>query len=544
MGCKTETSHAIRRAVTVTSITMLLVGCGATLPDQSQEGRHIDASSSVPSQAVPEIIDSEALADEQTSQEVPALYSVVAQDLPVRELLFTIARDAGINIDIHPDINGRVSINAVDQTLPQILDRVSRQANIRWSVDYNGNLLIEEDRPYWNTYRIDYVNVDRSSSSSADISNSIGGSGTSGSSSSTLSQTSENNFWQTLATNLDILVDQEELQEQGAVEESGSEENKNVVINAETGVIAVRATASKHEEVRSFINLVEARALQQVLIEATVVEVVLNDQYQAGVDWSAVDNNGRLNFIQSPTAGALGNSPTNILAYDGADTDAVISALSQFGNSQILSSPKIMALNNQAAMLRVVDNRVYFTIEVEPAVVTDGAATDATFETEINTVPVGFSMTVTPQVGDNNQVTLNVRPTISRIAGFVNDPNPILAQEGIVNQIPEIQIREIESVLKIFSGQTAILGGLMQDSLDTNTDGVPGVSRMPLVGNLFSYRDDRASKTELIIFIRPMVIKQPSLQADLQNFKQFLPTNGGSSLNSSQQTLDSGFWRQ
>ncbi|MFX4226726.1 MAG: type II secretion system protein GspD [Porticoccaceae bacterium] len=200
-------------------------------------------------------------------------------------------------------------------------------------------------------------------------------------------------------------------------------------------------------------------------------------------------------------------------------------------------------MNNQSAMLRVVDNRVYFTIEVEPAPLNaNGIPTgQATYESTINTVPVGFSMVVTPQVGENDQVTLNVRPTISRIAGFVNDPNPVLAQEGIVNQIPEIQIQEVESVLKVFSGQTAVLGGLMQDSLQTQTDGLPAISRVPILGNLFSYRDDSATKTELVIFIRPVVVRQPSIEADLSDYKKFLPTDQGSSLNNSTQ-FKSDFW--
>jgi general secretion pathway protein D len=202
-----------------------------------------------------------------------------------------------------------------------------------------------------------------------------------------------------------------------------------------------------------------------------------------------------------------------------------------------------MALNNQSAMLRVVDNRVFFTIEVEPAPLNaNGLPTgQATYESTINTVPVGFSMVVTPQVGENDQVTLNVRPTISRIAGFVNDPNPVLAEEGIINQIPEIQIQEVESVLKVFSGQTAVLGGLMQDSLQTQTDGLPAISRVPILGNLFSFRDDRASKTELVIFIRPVVVRQPSVDADLSDYRELLPKNQGSNLNSSSQ-FKSDFW--
>jgi len=215
---------------------------------------------------------------------------------------------------------------------------------------------------------------------------------------------------------------------------------------------------------------------------------------------------------------------------------STIRALSQFGDLRVLSSPKLMALNNQTAMLRVVDNRIYFTIDVEqgfPATATSPAI-PPTFTSEVHTVPVGFTMAVTPQISENDQITLNVRPTISRILRFVNDPNPILADSQVVNAIPELQIREIESVLKVDSGEIAILGGLMQDTIDSDVDGIPGINRVPIIGNLFNYRDDNTIKTELIIFIRPVVIKQPSLNGDLEEFRQFLPnpTTGNSRLQS------------
>lgn len=558
MESSINTTRILKASTIMVLAFFFLAACGATLPDRSTEGRHIPLPETELSEDIPEIVESSISANDlpenSASQPTPDLYSVVAQDLPVRELLFTIARDAGINIDVHPDVAGRVSLNAVDQTLPQILDRISRQTKIRWSVDSSGNLLIEHDQPYWRTYTVNYVNVQRNSSTSAEIATAIGGSG-GNSSSSSITQSSENNFWPTLIGNLAKLAFEEKpaVEETGDSEDEGEEESssegatesdgsENVIANPESGVIVIKATANKHQEVQSFLNFVESRALQQVMIEATVVEVTLNDRYRAGVDWSKLSLNGE-GFTQSLTAGNISTPPNNVFTINnGSDISATVRALSQFGDSQVLSSPKIMALNNQSALLRVVDNRVYFTIDVEPATFSNGELqTVATFETAINTVPVGFSMSVTPQVGDSDQVTLNVRPTISRIVRFVNDPNPILAQEGVTNAIPEIQIREMESVLKVYSGQTAVLGGLMQDSLEKNTDGLPTVSRVPVLGNLFSYRDDTASKSELIIFIKPVVVHQPSLDADLKEYRHYLPAGGGSKLNTSK-TINSDFW--
>jgi general secretion pathway protein D len=137
---------------------------------------------------------------------------------------------------------------------------------------------------------------------------------------------------------------------------------------------------------------------------------------------------------------------------------------------------------------------------------------------------VGFIMNVTPQISDADIITLNVRPTVSRIIRTVLDPNPALAALNVKSEIPVTQTREMESVLQLTSGQTAILGGLMQDSFEGKRDGLPVADRLPVVGDLVSYRNDRVLKTELVIFIRPIVVRDPSLDGDLAGYRKQLPS--------------------
>jgi general secretion pathway protein D len=474
------------------------------------------------------------------------LFTVVVQDVPVRQLLFAMARDAGINIDVHPNVLGDVSINAVDKTLPQIIERISWQVDFRWRIESDNTLIVEPDTPFQRTYRIDYVNVTRDANTMLSVSNSIGsvagassgGGGGANNSTANLSQSSANNFWVTLVDNIRGLLGETSdgaaaSGAPGDTAAAGSSTRSAVVANAESGLITVHATSRQHHDVAAFIDNVLSRSLAQVMIEATVVEVSLNDNYQSGVDWATISrNSGQIDFMQSVTGANVREAPASVMTIDrtsGPDAiAATIRMLSEFGELRVLSSPKIMALNNQAAMLRVVDNRVYFTIDAEPGIAATASTpgTPATYTSEVHTVPVGFVMSVTPQISDSDQVTLNVRPTISRIVRFVNDPSPILAEAGVVNSIPEIQIREIESILKVYSGQVAVLGGLMQDTLDNNTAGLPIASRVPGIRNLFSYRNDTATKTELIVFIRPVVVRQPSLDGDLEEYREFLPAGG------------------
>jgi general secretion pathway protein D len=473
-------------------------------------------------------------------QPTPSLetYTVVVDDVPVDKLLFALARDAGINVDIHPDISGHVTLNAVNQTLPQLLERIAKQVDLRYQIE-GTHVSVFPDRPYIRLYKVSYVNMQRDSTSQVTVATQIisdlstpgsgsnaggGSSGGSGGNNSTtrITNTSNNRFWETLEKNIQAILASEGAKK-GAVAKTATQDQ--VVVNPEGGVVTVRATSKQHEEIQRFLDQVIANVQRQVLIEATIAEVRLSDQYQAGVDWQRIA--GDFTYTQSLVGGNLGvNAPFYTLRYSNPQSQfgnlsATLQLLEQFGNVKVLSSPKIMALNNQTAILKVVENTVYFTSEVE--INETETRTRERFTTEINTVPVGLVMNVTPQISDNDVVTLNVRPTISRIIGFKTDPNPILAEAGTINRIPEIQVREIESILKVNNGDIAVLGGLMQDSVDQGRAGIPVLSKLPMVGDLFSYRDDKYEKTELIIFLRPVVVKEASLEGDLRDYQAYLP---------------------
>jgi general secretion pathway protein D len=132
-------------------------------------------------------------------------------------------------------------------------------------------------------------------------------------------------------------------------------------------------------------------------------------------------------------------------------------------------------------------------------------------------------MNVTPQINDGDEVTINVRPTITRITGYVNDPNPALAAAGVVNRVPEIQTREMESIIKVGSGQIAVMGGLMQEELNNQADAIPGAYKIPILGNLFKNNNDNSNKTELVIFLRPIVIKDASIKGDFADYRNQMP---------------------
>jgi MSHA biogenesis protein MshL len=301
------------------------------------------------------------------------------------------------------------------------------------------------------------------------------------------------------------------------------------------------ATERQHQLVQEYLNAIGSSSQRQVLIEATVAEVSLSDQYQAGVDWSKLTVNGAGLSLTQVLTGTIGNSPNpptglNIhymsnVAGNGVNITAKL--LEQFGKTRVLSSPMLMAMNNQTALLKVVDNVVYFQIQSQ---ISQGTAVNSNNLQSVTTTPqtvaVGFIMSMTPQINDAGVVTLTVRPTITRVEKFVPDPNPALTTSAngtplpnpTQNLVPQVTVREMESVLQLVSGQTAVLGGLITDETDRNTAQIPGLGNIPRIGEAFQYRNDNVLKTELVIFIRPTVVKNPSLDSEeLRHLRKFLP---------------------
>jgi len=267
-------------------------------------------------------------------------------------------------------------------------------------------------------------------------------------------------------------------------------------------------------------------AKRQVLIEATIAEVQLSNQYQQGIDWSA----GRLGstgftFNQSVN-GTTTAAPTGSLFVIGAAAAnhsnllASVKLLESFGTVRVLSSPRLTVLNNQTAILKVVDNQVYFTIQSTTTAGSAGVAPVTTFTTTPNVVAVGLIMNVTPQIGEADSVLLNVRPSISRIVGNVPDPNPSLL---VTSNIPVIQTPEMETLIKVSSGQIAVMGGLIQDRVNDLEDSVPGANRLAGIGGFFANKDQTNSKTELVVFIRPIIIRDASIDGDYRGYRSYLP---------------------
>ncbi len=580
------------------SVVAFIAGCASSQPPIQISQNHIQSGQQATANdaGIPAPVRLGAFVPPPKPSVKPQTYSVVVNEVPVKELLFALARDSKLNVDIHPAIQGLVTMNAVNEPLDAILDRLSQQVNLRYKVEGN-TLSITPDSPYLKTYRVDYVNLSRNTSSNIGVSSQIAGvgasalgrtaTGTSGAgvagnnSSTAVKSASDNNFWEIMGENLRHILSatrsvastaeekaaraelvraerEDRLRQAEAVARAGSgapalfsnvfgnekplsalgDTKEQVIVNPVAGSVSVLGTERQHKLVKEYLTSVTSSAQRQVLIEATIVEVGLKDQFHAGVDWTSVGRATGFNIRSVPNArdNLAGNLASFFtIGYSNANNNlsATLNLLESFGKTRILSSPKIMAINNQTALLKVVNNEVYFSIDVQlGAVSSTGIITQPVYTTTAHTVPVGVVMSVTPQISEGGVVSMTVRPTISRITGYKTDPNPALAQinrdlseaNRIQNQVPEIQVREMESVLQVNSGQTIIMGGLMQDDIARGRDGLPVLSRPDGWGAIFGQQERKATQTELVIFLRPTVITNPSLDSDeLSAYRRFLP---------------------
>lgn len=558
---------SLAAASVAAALVLGLSGCGLTPARLSPT--HITAASTPGGRGtIPPPVQLAPVLPKPAPATPPETYSVVVSNVRVQDLLFALARDAKLNVDINSDVTGTVTMNAVDQTLPQLLSRIADQVDMRYEIR-GSTLVVMRDTPYLHIYHVDYVNLSRDAKSVNNLSTQVintGGGATGGASSSaasnstsTINSVSDNRFWATLVDNVKAILQEARSAEPvpnlpqpaAAGPKAGNvaapaeppaaataraastpqaqspkaTDSGSVIANPEAGVLVVRATSRQQRRIQTYLDQVLASARREVLIEATVAEVQLDNQYQRGIDWSKLRTGSAGFQFQQSSANTPAGVNTNAFvvgyALGNDNFTSAIRMLESFGTVRVLSSPKMSVLNNQTALLKVVNNLVYFTIQANTT--TNQVTALTTFTTTPQTVPVGFIMSVVPQISATDSVLLSLRPTISRKIGDVSDPNPTLAQNGVTSLIPVIQTREMESVLRVQSGQIAVLGGLMEDQVSDTQDTIPGVNRIPGLGALLSQRNEANTKTELVIFLRATVIHNPSIDADFASYRSLLP---------------------
>jgi MSHA biogenesis protein MshL len=526
---------------------------------------------------------------------MPLVSISVNQTVPLRDVLFELAQQAEYDLELDPSIRGSIIFTAREKPFDLVIARISEIAGLRYRFA-DGILRVEVDAPFNKSYKVDYLSYIRSNTSS--VRNNIAvvsGEGTDTGSDFQVTAESESNFWGELEQNLGqilggataplrtsrdprITVTEQNpdiaatapvpTAEGGApagADGAAEQPQVNVTppqavlnveslpveddagtpagagtagatfsVNRQAGIISAFATERQHKEIAEYLKIVRRSVTSQVLIEAKILEVALDDEHSAGIDWRVLNlfaGEGALSFmsdgasgslnllseasIDDPISGELSAPGSFVVGFGGNDVQALIRAISRFGAVRALASPRLTVLNNQSAVLNVASNRVFFEIDID--VTTDEGVTQTDIDSDIRNVPEGVLVNVLPSINlDNNTISMAVRPTITRILRSVPDPaiqfvtaSAIPPIEGVESLIPEVNVQEIDSVIQVRSGQPIVMGGLLQDRTATSEGGVPVLNEIPVAGNLFKNHSDLIRKTELVIFLKATIVEAP-----------------------------------
>jgi len=484
----------------------------------------------------------------------PLVTVSVNKTVSLRDLMFELTEQAGVDIEMDPQIRGSIIFTAKDRPFNEVIERICTMTGLRYK--FKDNVLrIELDRPYVKNYKIEYMGMNRTSSSNISNSISVTGDGSgdtstsssSSGSSASISGTYTSSFWDDLDSGLANLLESSDqyislatmndpaARAVATAQPVPTEENPNPApnlapptlrvsngsaealvpnpeatysISKETGIITVFANERQHKLVKSYIDDLRKNVMAQIQIEAKILEVSLSDEFNTGIDWG--DNAFGNMTISFPFTKTTSNTFTTNVSL-ASFFKPLIQMLSEYGTVRALSSPRVTVLNSQPAVVNMTKNVVYFSIEREQSTSSSsGTSGDVIVETvnsEAQTVAEGVLLNVLPTANvDTGEIILSIRPTVSNITDQVEDP----ANKG--NYVPEVSVQEIDSIVRIQSGQTVVMGGIMRDNNTVNQSGVPLIADIPVIGNFFSSHSDTIDKTELVILLQATLI--PGANAD------------------------------
>ena len=456
----------------------------------------------------------------------------ITEDLPLKKVLPELTKQAGINLQMDPKIEDKIYFHSQDERLIDIIEQLCELANLRYVIS-GKNIRIEKDTPYSKNYNVQFLNLTRSTQNKVSIATDVFSSskkiayqqGDNGSN-STVSMTNESDFWKELEVNLYTLVG-------GKDKESG-----NFSIHKQGGIITVNGTEKLHRKIKGYLEDLRKTVSTQVLIEAKIVEVTLSDQYRSGINWQKLTNPGDFR-VNAPFGnlsqgfGALNPGEAQgtliTLGMAGRDFTSILAAVETFGASKILSSPRLTVLNNQTAILKVAKNEVYFKLNYNKQYNVNIDRESYNVSSDIQTVPIGLIMTVQPSIDEETgEIILSLRPTISKLSRTVRDPAVDIAfnslQTNVVSDIPltpslvpVVEVREMDSVIRLRSGEMGVMGGLMEvRSLEGRTQ-LPGIGDIPLIGELTKSRADGDEVVELVIILKATIVDQAPLPDEADN---------------------------
>lgn len=465
------------------------------------------------------------------SIDIEPRFDIKVHRAKIRQFFMGLVEDSNYNMILHPKVKGRITLDLKNVNIADVME-VVRDV---YGYDYEQTKTSYSVFP--NTMRtriftMNYLNVNRTgdsnmSVSSGQVTESVTGSGDTASKSQSVSGSSINtesksDFWNELKTSLSAIV--------------GNKKGRNVVVSPQSGMVIVRALPHELRAIEKYINKTQSFVQRQVIIEAKILEVELNERFQSGINWAQLATSGNNSALIGQTgggsifggagvtniAGNAGNlnpaalsqiSGTTASAFGGvfslalnagSDFSAFIEMLKTQGDVQVLSSPQISTVNNQKAVIKVGSDEFFIT-DVQSNTSTTTATASTQSNVELTPFFSGVALDVIPQISESGEIVLHIHPTVSTVTEKIKD---ISISSGTSLSVPLAvsSIRESDSIIRAKSGQVVIIGGLMQNSVEDKVSKVPLLGDIPLLGALFRHTQEISKKSELVILLKPIVM--------------------------------------